>query len=137
MLAPIALYPDALLAQMLAAAAFPLEVAEADRFVRENQGLKGKALLEAAKDKNWEPGVKAMLEFPEVLAMMDEQLEWTKKLGDAFLAQQGDCLDAVQLFREFPRGRFGGQGIVTGTAARCISTSRLDRQTRSVRASKT
>jgi hypothetical protein len=100
MLAPIALYPDALLAQVLTAATYPLEVVETDRFVKENQGLKDEALLEAAKDKDWEPSVKAMLEFPDVLAMMDEQLEWTKKLGDAFLAQQSDCMDAVQRLRQ-------------------------------------
>ena len=100
MLAPIALYPDALLAQVFTAATYPLEVVEADRFVKENQGLKGEALLEAAKDMDWEPSVKAMLEFPDVLAMMDEQLEWTKKLGDAFLAQQSDCMDAVQRLRQ-------------------------------------
>lgn len=100
MLAPIALYPDALLAQVLTAATYPLEVVAADRFVKENPGLKGKALLEAAKTKDWEPSVKAMLEFPDVLGMMDEQLEWTEKLGDAFLAQQSDCMDAVQRLRQ-------------------------------------
>ncbi|MCX5707760.1 MAG: DUF3300 domain-containing protein [Candidatus Omnitrophica bacterium] len=100
LLASIALYPDALLAQMLTAATYPLEVVAADRFVKENQGLKGEMLLEAAKDKDWEPSVKAMLEFPDVLAMMDEQLEWTKNLGDAFLAQQSDCMDAVQRLRQ-------------------------------------
>ncbi|MGE5197328.1 MAG: DUF3300 domain-containing protein, partial [Deltaproteobacteria bacterium] len=88
LLAPVALYPDALLAQVLTAATYPLEVVAADRFVKANQGLKGAALLEAAKDKDWEPSVKAMLEFPDVLAMMDEQLEWTERLGNAFLAQQ-------------------------------------------------
>ena len=100
MLALIALYPDALLAQVFTAATYPLEVVAADRFVKENQGLKGEALLEAARDKDWEPSVKAMLAFPDVLAMMDEQLEWTGKLGDAFLAQQGDCMDAVQRLRQ-------------------------------------
>jgi hypothetical protein len=105
LLAPIALYPDALLAQALTAATYPLEVVAAERFVKENQGLKGEALLEAAKDKDWEPSVKAMLEFPDVLAMMDEQLEWTGKLGDAFLAQQSDCMDAVQRLRQKARAQ--------------------------------
>lgn len=100
MLAPIALYPDALLAQVLTAATYPLEVVAADRFVKENPGLKGKALLEAAKTKDWEPSIKAMLEFPDLLGMMDEQLEWTEKLGSAFLAQQSDCMDAVQRLRQ-------------------------------------
>ncbi|MCX5701588.1 MAG: DUF3300 domain-containing protein, partial [Candidatus Omnitrophica bacterium] len=100
MLAPIALYPDALLAQVLTVATYPLEVVAADRFVKENQGLKDEALLEAAKDKDWEPSVKAMLGFPDVLAMMDEQLEWTEDLGIAFLTQQADCMDAVQRLRQ-------------------------------------
>ena len=100
MLAPIALYPDALLAQVLTAATYPLEVVAADRFVKDNQGLKNEALLEAAKDKDWEPSVKAMLEFPDVLAMMDAQLEWTKRMGDAFLAQRSGCMDSVQRLRQ-------------------------------------
>jgi hypothetical protein len=100
LLASVALYPDTLLAQVLTAAAYPLEVVAADRFVKENPGLKGEALLEIAKTKDWEPSVKAMLEFPDVLAMMDEQLEWTEKLGDAFLAQRSDCMDAVQRLRQ-------------------------------------
>ena len=99
-LAPIALYPDALLAQVLSAATYPLEVVEANRFVKNNPGLNGGALLTAAKDRDWEPSVKAMLEFPDVLAMMDKELEWTRKLGDAFIAQQEDCMAAVQRLRQ-------------------------------------
>ncbi len=100
MLAPIALYPDALLAQILTAATYPLEVVSAARFVRENEGLKGAKLLEAAQDKDWDPSVKAMLEFPTVLAMMDEELDWTTDLGDAFLSQQSDVMDSIQRLRE-------------------------------------
>lgn len=105
LLAPIALYPDALLAQVVTAATYPLEVVEANRLVKKNPKLKGEALLRAAKDKDWEPSIKAMLEFPDVLAMMDEQLEWTKKLGDAFIAQQGDCMDTVQRLRQKAHAR--------------------------------
>lgn len=100
LLAPIALYPDALLAQVLTAATYPLEIVEADRFVKLNPGLRGIALIEAAKDKDWEPSVKAMLSFPDVLSMMDEQLEWTEKLGAAFLGQQGHCMAVVQDLRQ-------------------------------------
>ena len=100
MLAPIALYPDSLLAQMLTAATYPLEIVQADRFVRANTELKGEKLMEAAKDKDWDPSVKAMLQFPDVLAMMSEQLDWTTKLGDAFLAQQREVMDAVQSLRK-------------------------------------
>lgn len=99
-LAPIALYPDALLAQVLAAATYPLEVVEADRLIKENPQLQGEALLEAAKDKDWDPSIKAMLAFADTLAMMDAQLEWTRKLGTAFLAQPSDCMDAVQRLRQ-------------------------------------
>ncbi len=100
MLAPIALYPDALLAQVLTAATYPLEIVEADRFVKANPGLIGEALLRQAEDQDWEPSVKAMLEFPDLLAMMDEQLDWTQKLGSAFLTQQSDCMDTVQNLRQ-------------------------------------
>jgi len=100
MLAPIALYPDALLAQILSASTYPLEVVAAARFLKANEGSSAEALLEAAKDKDWDPSVKALLEFPGVLAMMDEQIEWTSKLGDAFLAQKSDVMDSVQRLRE-------------------------------------
>ena len=100
MLAPIALYPDSLLAQVFVASTYPLEVVEADRFVKQHKDLKGDALLKAAKDKDWDPSTKAMLSFPTVLAMMSEKLEWTTDLGNAFLAQQRDVMDAVQRLRK-------------------------------------
>jgi len=100
MLAPIALYPDSLLAQVLAASTYPLEIVQAARFVQQNKELKGEKLLAAAKDKDWEPSVKAMLEFPDVLLMMNEKLEWTQKLGDAFLGQQKDVMVSVQRLRQ-------------------------------------
>jgi hypothetical protein len=98
--APIALYPDSLLAQVLAASTYPLEIVQAARFVRQNKELKGEKLMAAAKDKDWDPSVKAMLEFPDVLLMMDEKLEWTEKLGDAVLSQQKDVMAAVQRLRQ-------------------------------------
>ena len=99
MLAPIALYPDSLLTQVLMAATYPLQIVQADRFAKNNKDLKGQKLLEAAKNEDWDPTVKSLLEFPEVLAMMSEKLDWTTKLGDAFLAQQKDVLDSVQRLR--------------------------------------
>ena len=74
MVAPIALYPDSLLAQVLAASTYPLEIVQAARLVQQNKELKGEKLMQAAKDKEWEPSVKAMLEFPDVLLMMNEKL---------------------------------------------------------------
>jgi len=100
MLAPIALYPDSLLAQVLMAATYPLEIVQADRFAKNNKVLKGDKLLEAAKNEDWDPTVKSLLEFPEVIAMMSEKLDWTTKLGDAFLAQQKDVMDSVQRLRK-------------------------------------
>jgi hypothetical protein len=100
MVAPIALYPDSLLAQVLAASTYPLEIVQAARLVQQNKDLKGEKLMQAAKDKDWEPSVKAMLEFPDVLLMMNEKLEWTEKLGNAFLGQQKDVMASVQRLRQ-------------------------------------
>jgi len=100
MLAPIALYPDSLLAQVLTASTYPLEIVQVARFVQQNKELKGEKLMAAAKDKDWDPSVKAMLQFPDVIAMMNEKLEWTEKLGNAFLSQQKDVMASVQRLRQ-------------------------------------
>jgi hypothetical protein len=100
MVAPIALYPDALLAQILTASTYPLEIVQSARFVQQNKDLKGEKLMQAAKDKDWEPSVKAMLSFPDVLLMMNEKLEWTENLGNAFLGQQKDVMASVQRLRQ-------------------------------------
>jgi uncharacterized protein DUF3300 len=99
MLAPIALYPDALLSQVLMAATYPLEVVEAARWSRAHPGLQGDEAVRAAQDKDWDPSVKSLLAFPNLLSRMDEKLEWTKQLGDAFLAQEQQVMDAVQDLR--------------------------------------
>ena len=100
MLAPIALYPDSLLAQVLMASTYPIEIVQADRFAKKNKDLKGDKLLEAAKNEDWDPTVKSLLQFPEVIGMMSEKLDWTTKLGDAFLAQQKNVMDSVQRLRK-------------------------------------
>ena len=84
MLAPIALYPDALLSQVLMAATYPLEIVEAARWSRNNPGLEGEAAVAAAEGHDWDPSVIALVAFAELLGRMDEDLEWTKRLGDAF-----------------------------------------------------
>ncbi len=99
MLAPIALYPDALLAQVLMASTYPLEIVQADRWVKQNGKLRGDALNAALDKMEWDMSVKALVPFPPVLSMMSEQLDWTQKLGDAFLAQQSDVMDTVQKLR--------------------------------------
>jgi len=98
-LAPIALYPDALLAQILMAATYPLEIVEADRWAKANPGVKDQALQEAMEKQTWDPSVKALTSVPKVLAQMSEKLDWTQKLGDAFLADQKDIMVTVQALR--------------------------------------
>jgi hypothetical protein len=97
--APVALYPDALLAQVLMAATYPLEIVEAARWSKANPGLKDQALQDALQKQTWDPSVKALAGFPQVLQMMNEKLDMTQKLGDAFLAQPKDVTDAVQRLR--------------------------------------
>ncbi|HWP13030.1 MAG TPA: DUF3300 domain-containing protein [Ramlibacter sp.] len=99
LVAPIALYPDSLVAQVLMACTYPLEVVQAARWLKANPGLKGKALEDALQKQKWDPSVKSLTVFPQVLAMLDEKLDLTQRLGDAFLAQQKDVLDAVQRLR--------------------------------------
>ncbi|MDD2320825.1 MAG: DUF3300 domain-containing protein [Geobacteraceae bacterium] len=98
-LAPVALYPDEVLAQILIAATYPIEVVQADRWVKQNSGLKGNALTSALEQQPWDPSVKSLVNFPQVLTMMSEKLDWTQNLGDAFLAQQEDVMKSVQVLR--------------------------------------
>lgn len=99
MLAPVALYPDSLLSQMLMASTYPLEVVQAARWSRANPGLNGQDAVRAAEHMDWDPSVKSLTAFPQVLSMMDEKLEWTERLGEAFLAQQADVMDTIQGLR--------------------------------------
>ena len=98
-LAPIALYPDSLIAQILMASTYPLEVVQAERFAKQNASLKGEALTKALEAQSWDPSVKSLVNFPQVLTMMSEKLDWTQKLGDAFLAQQKPVMDTIQSLR--------------------------------------
>jgi hypothetical protein len=100
LVAPIALYPDSLVAQILAASTFPEEVVEADRWVQGNPDLKGEALAQAADQQPWDPSVKALTAFPSVLGNMDKNLSWTSSLGDAYYNQQQDVMNAVQVMRQ-------------------------------------
>jgi hypothetical protein len=102
MLAPIALYPDDLLSNVLMASTYPLEVVQAARWRAEpaNTKLQGDALAKALEAQSWDPSVKSLVQFPDVLQTMSEKLEWTQKLGDAFLAQQDDVMDRIQFLRK-------------------------------------
>lgn len=118
LVAPIALYPDSLVAQILSAATFPEQVVEADRYVQSNPDLKGEALAQAVDQMNWDPSVKALTAFPSVLGNMDKNVSWTSTLGDAYYNQQQDVMDAVQRnrrkARDFGYLRSGPQVIVSG-----------------------
>ena len=99
LVAPIALYPDALLAEILMASTYPLEVVQADRWATDNKALKGDQLKAAVDKQCWDDSVKSLAATPSVLTMMSTKLDWTQKLGDAVLAQQPDVMDAVQRLR--------------------------------------
>ena len=102
LLAPIALYPDDLLANILMAATYPLDVVEADRWVRDphNASLTDNPLFTALEKQNWDPSVKSLIPFPRILRMMADELDWTERLGEAFLADEAAVMDSVQLLRQ-------------------------------------
>ena len=100
MLAPIALYPDTLLSQIFIASTYPIEVVQADRWLQQNKKLKGDALSAALDKQTWDASVKGLVAIPKVLDMMNDKLDWTQNLGDAFLAQQKDVMDTVQTLRK-------------------------------------
>jgi uncharacterized membrane protein YgcG len=98
-LAPIALYPDALLAQIFMASTYPLEIVEAARWSKANPSVTGDAVAGAVQKETWDPSVKSLCAFPTVLANMNDKIDWTQKLGDAFLAQQKEVMQSVQVLR--------------------------------------
>jgi hypothetical protein len=118
--APIALYPDPLVGQILTAATYPLEVVEAYRWLQDpaNAALKGDALTAALQQQSWDLSVKSLVPFPQVLQMMDSNLEWTERIGDAFLAQQGPVMDSIQRLR----GRAAASGALKSTPQQAVST---------------
>jgi len=99
LVAPVALYPDPLLSQILAASTYPLEIVEASRWLSQNRSLQGATLVDAARTQGWDPSVAALVAFPDMLKNLDRDIRWTASLGNAFLAQQGDVMDAVQRLR--------------------------------------
>src|SRR6516164_3816408 len=100
LVAPIALYPDPLLAQTLAASTYPLEIIQLQQWLAKNPGLKDKALADAVAKQPWDPSIQAMAALPEVVKRLADDIEWTTDLGNAFLAQQSDVMDAVQRMRK-------------------------------------
>jgi hypothetical protein len=119
LVAPIALYPDPLLTQVLMASTYPLEVVEAARWSNDNSTVKGQALQDAMQTQSWDPSVKALTAVPQTLQMMNDKLDWTQQLGDAFLAQQQDVLDAVQKLRAEAQAA----GNLQSTAQQTVTTA--------------
>jgi hypothetical protein len=120
LLAPIALYPDPLLAQILMAASYPLEVVQADRWLQDpaNAALKGDELAAALAQLPWDPSVKSLVPFPEILLMMDDDLDWTERLGDAFVADQSAVMGSVQQLRQ----RAEAAGKLNSTTQQAVTT---------------
>ncbi len=118
MLAPLALYPDALLAQTLMAASYPLEVVDAARWSKANPTLKGDAAVAAVKDKSWDVSVKSLTAFPQVLVQMSDHLDWMQKVGDAMVAQQQDVADSIQRLR----ARAADAGNLTSGKEQTVTT---------------
>src|SRR5579863_1591820 len=99
LVAPVALYPDSLLSQVLVAATYPLEIVEAAQWLQQNRNLRGPELVEAARQQNWDASIQALVVFPDVLTRLNSDIRWTTDLGNAFLGQQADVMNAVQRLR--------------------------------------
>jgi len=122
LVAPIALYPDSLVAQILAASTFPEQVVEAERWLQGNPGLQGPALAQAANQQPWDASVKALTAFPAVLGNMDKNLSWTSSLGDAYYNQPQDVMAAVQVMRQ----RAAAAGNLQSTPQQVVTTQDSD-----------
>ena len=122
MLAPVALYPDTLLTQVLIATTYPLQVVQASRFLDSHPGLQGAALANAIAAMPWDPSVKSLTQFPSVLAMMNDKLDWTQRLGQAFLSQQTNVMDTVQNLRM--RAQIAGN-LQTNNVQRVVQQERI------------
>src|ERR1700719_664138 len=122
LLAPIALYPDALLAQILMAATYPLEVVKADRWLQDpaHANLQGDQLAAAIEAEAWDPSVKSLVPFPRILRMMDGALDWTEELGNAVMAQQGDVMDSIRRLRH----QAAASGTLWSNAEQRVTTER-------------
>lgn len=120
LVAPIALYPDSLLSQIMVASTYPLELVEADQWLQRNAGLNGPSLTQAVEQQNWDPSVQALVIFPDLMRRLTQDINWTTNLGNAFLAQQGDVMDAVQRMRE--RAQQAGR-LASTPQQRVIDTS--------------
>src|ERR1700751_2916176 len=122
LVAPIALYPDPLLAQVLAASTYPLEIIQLQQWMDRNKNLKDKALADAVAKQPWDPSVQALAAYPDVVQRMAGNIEWTDDLGNAFLAQQSDVMDAVQRMR----GKAESKGTLKTSAQQTVETKTVE-----------
>jgi Protein of unknown function (DUF3300) len=128
LVAPIALYPDPLLIQVLAASTYPLEIVQLKQWLDENKKLKGKALADAVAQQNWDPSVQALAAFPGVVQKFANKIQWTTDLGNAFLAQESDVMDAVQRLR----AKAQTNGALKTNDKQMVSTETLDDGTQAI-----
>jgi hypothetical protein len=124
LVAPVALYPDPLLSQVLAASTYPLEIVEAQQWLQQAGNLRGQALIEAAKRQNWDPSVQALIAMPDVMALFSRDIRWTTELGNAFLDQQADVMDSIQRLR----AQASNNGRLTTTPQQIVTTETQNQQ---------
>lgn len=124
LVAPVALYPDQLLSQVLAASTYPLEIVEAQQWRQRNGSLQGSQLMDAAKRQNWDASVQAMVAFPDAMALLTRDVQWTTALGNAFLAQQADVMNAIQEMRS----RAQNNGRLVNTPQQTVTAQSQDGQ---------
>jgi len=124
LVAPVALYPDPLLGQLLAASTYPLEIVEVQQWLQQNKNLQGAQLVDAAKQQNWDPSVQTLVAFPDALSLLSNDIRWTTDLGNAFLAQQADVMTAVQRMR----ARAQANGKLASTPQQVVTTQTQDGQ---------
>jgi hypothetical protein len=124
LVAPIALYPDPLLSEVLAASTYPLEIVDAEQWLQQNRNLPAAQRVDAAKQQNWDPSVQALVAFPDVLDILGHDIRWTTDLGNAFLAQQADVMNAIQAMR----ARAEQSGNLQNTPQQTVTTQTQDGQ---------
>src|SRR5438067_7129308 len=122
LVAPIALYSDPLLAQTLAASTYPLEIIQLQQWMDRNKNLQGKALADAVAKQPWDPSIQALVATPDVVQRMAGNIQWTTDLGNAFLAQQSDVMDAVQRLR----GKAESKGTLKTSAQQTVQTKTVE-----------
>ena len=125
LVAPIALYPDDLLAQTLVASTYPLEIVQLQQWLAKHPDLKDKALADSVAKQPWDPSIQSMAAVPEVVKRLADDIQWTTDLGNAFLAQQGDVMDAVQRMRQKAKGK----GALESNEQQKVETKVVEKET--------